>query len=92
MLITIVSLRFTFNSDPARIAAGMITGVGFLGADSILAAKERVIGVTTAATIWVVAAVGLSIGIGLYFEAIIVALLVYIVLEMSPIFGLKAKG
>ncbi|MEK6835487.1 MAG: MgtC/SapB family protein [Nanoarchaeota archaeon] len=92
MLITVVSTQFFQNADPSRIAAGIITGIGFLGAGAIIGARERIIGLTTAATLWVVAAVGLAIGASLYVEAIIVAVLVFIVLEMSSIFGIKTKG
>jgi len=92
MLFTVVSFQFFQNADPSRVTSGIVTGVGFLGAGAIIAAREKIVGITTAATLWVVAAVGLAIGVGLYLESIIVALLVYIVLEISPVFGLKAKG
>jgi len=59
---------FGFNGgDPARIAAGLVTGIGFLGAGTILHRSGGVIeGLTTAATIWLVAAIGLATGAGLY--------------------------
>jgi putative Mg2+ transporter-C (MgtC) family protein len=67
-LITIMSLRFaTLNGgsgDPARVAAQIVTGVGFLGAGSILQSHASVIGLTTAATIWSVAGIGIAIGAG----------------------------
>jgi putative Mg2+ transporter-C (MgtC) family protein len=77
-LIMITSLRvpelflhFTSDSilrlDPARIAYGTITGIGFLGAGAIVRDKKRTRGVTTAACLWVVAAIGLAIGCGFYF-------------------------
>jgi putative Mg2+ transporter-C (MgtC) family protein len=53
--------------DPGRIAAGAITGVGFLGAGAILKIGVTVQGLTTAACIWIVSAIGLSVGSGLYF-------------------------
>ena len=56
--------------DPARIAAQVVTGVGFLGAGTILQARGVVVGLTTAATIWVVAAIGLTVGAGNFVEAI----------------------
>ncbi len=59
-----VSIRSTSVSDPARIAAQVVTGVGFLGAGAIITSKHRVTGLTTAATIWVSASIGLVIGIG----------------------------
>jgi putative Mg2+ transporter-C (MgtC) family protein len=50
--------------DPARAAAGIITGIGFLGAGTILKGKDFVKGLTTAASIWVVAAIGITLGLG----------------------------
>ena len=55
--------------DPSRIAAQVVSGIGFLGAGSILARGEIVKGLTTAASIWTVAAIGLAVGGGLYFAA-----------------------
>jgi len=51
-------------SDPMRVAAQIVTGVGFLGAGVIFKSEERITGMTTAATIWFVAAIGMMIGIG----------------------------
>jgi putative Mg2+ transporter-C (MgtC) family protein len=53
--------------DPARAAAGIITGIGFLGAGTILKGKDFVKGLTTAASIWVVAAIGITTGLGQYY-------------------------
>lgn len=66
--------------DPSRIAAQVVSGVGFLGAGAILLRKEIVKGLTTAASIWVVAAVGLACGSGLLIEAAMVTTLTMIVL------------
>jgi putative Mg2+ transporter-C (MgtC) family protein len=66
--------------DPARIAAQVVSGIGFLGAGTILHARGVVKGLTTAATIWVIAAIGLVIGAGFFFEAIGVAVLTTVVL------------
>src|SRR5271155_3861443 len=55
--------------DPSRIAAQVVSGIGFLGAGAILARGEIVKGLTTAASIWTVAAIGLAVGGGLYFAA-----------------------
>lgn len=62
--------------DPTRIAAAVITGIGFLGAGSILRQGNHIEGVTTAATIWVMSAVGISIGAGYYVPAVATSLLV----------------
>ncbi|MDQ6828977.1 MAG: MgtC/SapB family protein [Gemmatimonadota bacterium] len=56
--------------DPARLAAQVISGIGFLGAGTILQARGVVVGLTTAATIWVVAAIGLTVGAGNFVEGI----------------------
>jgi len=52
--------------DPARIAAGVITGIGFLGAGTIIRSKVSVIGLTTAASLWTISGIGLAIGCGFY--------------------------
>lgn len=56
--------------DPGRIAAQIVSGIGFLGAGTILQSKGNVTGLTTAATIWVVAAIGMAVGAGAYVEAV----------------------
>jgi putative Mg2+ transporter-C (MgtC) family protein len=64
------------QGDPARIAAQVVTGIGFLGAGCIIQAGSRVMGLTSAATIWVVAAIGLVSGAGFPLLAVVAALLV----------------
>ncbi|OFW04446.1 MAG: hypothetical protein A3I61_11560 [Acidobacteria bacterium RIFCSPLOWO2_02_FULL_68_18] len=66
--------------DPARIAAQVVTGIGFLGAGSIIQAGGAVIGLTTAATIWVVAGIGLVAGAGFPLLAVCASLLVLLTL------------
>ncbi|OGW82828.1 MAG: hypothetical protein A2987_01945 [Omnitrophica bacterium RIFCSPLOWO2_01_FULL_45_10] len=66
--------------DPARIAAGVLTGIGFLGAGTIMRSKASVRGLTTAASLWVVAGIGLAVGSGLYFGAIATTILTIIAL------------
>ena len=56
--------------DPARLAAGVVTGIGFLGAGTIMRYKSSVRGLTTAASLWVVTGIGLAVGTGLYFGAV----------------------
>ena len=67
--------------DPARLAAQVVSGIGFLGAGTIMQARGAVIGLTTAATLWVVAAIGLTVGAGNYLEGAGAAALVGIVLS-----------
>ncbi len=66
--------------DPSRVAAQVVSGIGFLGAGSILARGEIVKGLTTAASIWTVAAIGLAIGGGLYFAGIASTIVILIIL------------
>lgn len=58
------------QADPGRIAAQIVSGIGFLGAGTIIQARGSVVGLTTAATLWVVAAIGIAAGAGAYIEAI----------------------
>ncbi|GIP30423.1 methyltransferase [Paenibacillus sp. J23TS9] len=66
--------------DPARLASAVITGVGFLGAGTILFTGKSITGLTTAASVWVIAAVGLSIGAGFYFASIAATFLILLTL------------
>jgi putative Mg2+ transporter-C (MgtC) family protein len=78
-LFTVISVNFT-GGDPSRIAAGVVTGIGFLGAGAIIHRTRAVEGLTTAASIWVTAAIGLACGAGFYIIAAVTALIVYLVL------------
>ncbi|MDQ6421521.1 MgtC/SapB family protein [Paenibacillus sp. LHD-117] len=66
--------------DPARLAAAVITGVGFLGAGTILFTGKSITGLTTAASLWVVAAIGLAVGAGFYFASTIVTIMALLTL------------
>jgi putative Mg2+ transporter-C (MgtC) family protein len=68
------------GADPGRIAAQVVTGIGFIGAGCIIRSGESIAGITTAATIWIVAALGLVIGIGYPLLAIFFTLMVLAVL------------
>lgn len=70
------------NGDPGRIAAQVITGIGFLGGGAIIRAKGSVKGLTTAAGIWLTAIIGMAVGIGMYVVAISSTLMILIVLVM----------
>jgi len=67
-------------ADPGRIAQGVITGIGFLGAGTILHSRGGVTGLTTAATTWAVAGIGLALGSGFYLLAITTTALILVVL------------
>ena len=68
------------GTDTTRVAAQIVTGVGFIGAGTILHARGAVVGLTSAATIWVVAAIGVAIGSGYYLEGVATTLAVLVVL------------
>ncbi|MBO3839818.1 MAG: MgtC/SapB family protein [Candidatus Brockarchaeota archaeon] len=82
-LFTIVSKEFSI--DPARIAAGIVTGIGFIGAGAIIAEQDKIVGITTAASLWATAAIGLTIGVGDYLLAATATLLVFLVLSSRMI-------
>ena len=82
-LFTVVSVSFAV--DPARIAAGIVAGIGFIGAGTIWAEKDKVKGITTAASLWATAAIGLTTGIGDYPLAAVVTVLVVIILASGSI-------
>lgn len=73
----LISAHVTGASDPTRIAAGVVTGVGFIGAGVILREQGRVAGLTTAATIWATASVGLAIAYGMYVIGVLTALIIF---------------
>ncbi|XEC94126.1 MgtC/SapB family protein [Paenibacillus tarimensis] len=66
--------------DPARLAAAVITGIGFLGAGTILFTGKAITGLTTAASLWVVSAIGLAVGAGFYFASAFATVLALIIL------------
>ncbi len=93
-LITLASMD-VFPEDPARVAAGIVTGIGFLGAGTIFRDKNNVRGLTTAASIWAVAGVGLALGAGALFIAAVGTAAMLITLEFGRlqaiILGKKRK-
>ncbi len=86
-----------FHGDPARIAAQVLSGIGFLGAGAIIHHKGSIQGLTTAAGIWVSAIIGMAIGAGLYVPSIAMAVIVVVVLnvdeamDVSTLFGGKTR-
>lgn len=81
-LFTILSIHMAGpnGENPGRVAANIVSGIGFLGAGVILEDRGRVVGLTTAATIWIAAAIGMASGAGEYILAVATALIVMIVL------------
>jgi len=85
-LFTIVGAYGFPNTDPSRVAAQIVTGIGFLGAGTIFLRKDLVRGLTTAATIWAVAAIGMAAGTSQYIVAFFTTLLILSVLMvLKPI-------
>jgi putative Mg2+ transporter-C (MgtC) family protein len=86
-LFTIMSVVIAGDNSPNRgqIASNIVQGIGFLGAGLILHTKNRVLGLTSAATVWVVAAIGITCGAGLYIVAALATLLVLISLQIIGI-------
>lgn len=84
--------QMTLRMDPARIAAQVVTGIGFIGAGTIIFQKNVVKGLTTAAGLWVTAAVGMACGVGMYVLAIVSTLLVLICFEAFNFFLHKIRG
>ena len=90
MLVSLGATIFTLTSisfavDPARIAAAIVTGIGFLGAGSIISTRGHMHGITTAATLWIVASIGLSVGVSQYWIAIISTALVFAILQIKKV-------
>lgn len=78
------------NADPGRIAAQVVSGIGFLGGGAILQAKGHVRGLTTAASLWVVSAIGLAVGAGLYLTSVTATILLFIILTWFSKLEFKA--
>ena len=98
-LFTMISLYFVEewggNADPLRVAAQIVTGVGFLGAGTIMFAKGHISGLTSAAAIWASAAIGMTIGMDMHIFAVIVTLLIVLSLvilgRVERLLGLKGR-
>ncbi len=87
-LFTIVSIYMAMifdNVDASRIASTVVSGIGFLGAGVIIQEGGAVRGITTAASIWAVAAIGVAVGCGMYFTTAFTTILTFIVLQLLAI-------
>lgn len=83
LFMMISAYAFPDNGDPTRIAAQVVTGIGFIGAGTILRTGFTVKGLTTAASIWAVSGVGLAVGAGLYLPALITTIFIFGVLVFA---------
>ena len=79
------------DADQARIAAQIVTGIGFIGAGTIMVNRGSITGLTTAAGLWVAAGIGMAIGCGMYFLGLLSTLLVLVGLELLRIFFHKSR-
>lgn len=75
--------------DPSRIAAGVVTGIGFLGAGTIIRSAQEVHGLTTAASVWINAAIGLALGCGFFLGAFITAVIAFVTLSFLKLIEVK---
>lgn len=82
-LFTILSIDAFGPSDPSRVAAQIITGIGFLGAGTIFKFKNKVHGLTTAAGLWAVAGVGMGYGAGYYFATSVAAVIILFLMRFN---------
>jgi putative Mg2+ transporter-C (MgtC) family protein len=90
-LFTVVSLK-AFPEGDTRIAAGVVTGLGFLGAGMILKGSEKEVkGLTTAASIWTVGAIGLAVGAGSYVLAVVAAALTLLLLASETLLHIDQR-
>lgn len=79
------------GAEPSRIAANIVTGVGFLGAGIILHQKGRVVGLTTAATVWATAAIGTGVAFGMYVLSALSTVIVFAVLVAHHVPWLSSR-
>lgn len=86
-LFTVLSIKaFGSGTDPSRVAANILTGIGFIGAGVIFRNYDRIKGITTAAGMWVVSAIGMAVGCGFYLTAVFTTLLgVFIFIAMRRV-------
>tara|TARA_Y100000310_G_C20685013_1_gene818420 strand:- start:3108 stop:3536 length:429 start_codon:yes stop_codon:yes gene_type:complete len=82
-LVTSTQGLFVAEEPLARVIAAIITGIGFLGAGAIIVLGDKVRGLTSAATVWATAGLGIIIGLGVYFEAIIATILFFFILKIK---------
>jgi putative Mg2+ transporter-C (MgtC) family protein len=78
--------------DPTRIASGIVTGIGFLGAGTIIRERMSIVGLTTAASLWTVSAIGMGVGCGFYELALYGALVVFFTLVALGLIMRKYLG
>lgn len=93
MTVSIYGFKYTdyANRDPARLAAQVVSGIGFLGAGTIMQTGTDIKGLTTAATVWLCGGIGLACGCGFILEAIIVSLVAFVILVILRLIEKKTS-
>jgi putative Mg2+ transporter-C (MgtC) family protein len=84
-LFTILSFDAFPGSDPSRIAAYVVAGIGFIGAGVIFQSGKRITGVTTAASLWVTTSIGMAVGVGYYIAGLLTSVISYVILRLGVI-------
>ena len=82
-LVTILSIHAFPSGDQSRLAASILVGIGFIGAGTILKTGERILGLTTAATLWIVSSIGIAVGSGFYLIAIVTTAISFFALRLG---------
>lgn len=90
--LTYLSFQFSYQGDPSRIAAQIVSGVGFIGGGAILHSKHIIKGLTTAATLWVASALGMLVGAGFFLQAVFLWAVIFLFLILSKPFSNKDKA
>lgn len=89
----LIATHITGGNNPHVVAAGVVTGVGFLGAGVIMKDKGSIVGLTTAATLWATASVGLAVGYGMYTLGLLVSFILFTLLSIHHTPGwFRLKG
>jgi putative Mg2+ transporter-C (MgtC) family protein len=86
---TLLSIFAFGNGDPGRVASQILPGLGFLGAGAILKQENTIVGITTAASLWATAAIGMSVGTGAWLLAILLTLSIWITLVVIRYFEVR---
>ena len=84
-ILTILSYKYFPGGDPSRIASYILPGIGFIGAGTIMKEENRVIGLTTAASLWLVSAIGIAVGVEAFDLAVTGALIGLITLLLTKV-------
>lgn len=82
-LYTIISINFSNDADPSRVAAQIVSGMGFLGSATVFKSDKYVKGINTAANLWLAAGLGMAIGMGLWEISLIISIFVAVILYVS---------